>query len=127
MTLARKELLGFCALTAAGAVVVYWLLATFGPHVAHAAVVASTVPGPATAEPLGWVEYLGIGLAALAGVRVIVDTLLAGFTWLAPRTKTTADDTIRDDLKLAHDKLDTLAALVGDLVPSKSAAKDGVA
>lgn len=100
----KKRVLFVCSLSLIA------LLAVTGGAYAAAA--------PAPPEPLGWMEYLGIGLAALGGIKVIVDVLLAGFTWLAPRTKTTADDTIRDDLKLAHDKIDALTALVQGIVPN---------
>lgn len=84
--------------------------------IAHAA----AAPDPATtASPLGWPEYLGIGLAALAGIKTIVDVLLDGLRWLAPRTKTTIDDTALRDLRLVHDKLDALTQLVADIVPPK--------
>lgn len=64
-------------------------------------------PGGLTAE-----QYLLVALAALAGIRTIIDVLLAGLKWLAPRTATTVDDTARDDLQLVHDKLDSLARVV---------------
>lgn len=83
--------------------IIPWLLG-----VAHAA----ADPVTAVTSSLGWPEWLGIGLAALAGVKALVDALLAFFRYLAPKTRSTVDDTVRDDLQLAHDKLDALSALV---------------
>lgn len=76
---------------------------------------AAADPGAAVTAAvgnLGWPEWFGIGLAALAGVKAMVDAGLAFFRYLAPKTTTTVDDTIRDDLQLAHDKLDALSQLV---------------
>lgn len=120
MTLTRR--LWPLALILGGAALFYALGAAFLSHAAHAAVVVASAGAPPPPEPLGWVEYLGIGLAALAGLETVIKVLLSGFTWLAPRTKTTADDTIRDDLKLAHDKIDALTELVRGVVPRSTAA-----
>lgn len=69
---------------------------------------AITTAGASLSVP----ELIGIGLAALAGLKALVDAALAFFRYLAPKTQTTVDDTIRDDLQLAHDKLDALSELV---------------
>lgn len=79
--------------------------------IAHAAADPAAAVAAAGAG-LSWPEWVGIGLAGLAGVKAIVDALLAFFRFLAPKTATTVDDTIRDDLQLAHDKLDALSQLV---------------
>ena len=79
------------------------------PGIAHADPSVVTV---APVTPWGPAEWFGLGLAALGGLKVIVDAALAFFRFLAPQTKTTVDDDIRDDLQLAHDKLDALSALV---------------
>ena len=97
---------------------------------------AAADPVAAVTSSLGWPEWLGIGLAALAGVKALVDGALGFFRYLAPKTKTTVDDAIRDDLQLAHDKLDDLTALVQgiakpvavtvqNVVPANSVTKTG--
>lgn len=82
----------------------------------HAIAHAQAAAAPSTPTPdapgLSVAQWIAVGLGALAGVKAIVDVLLGGFRWLAPRTSTSVDDSIRDDLQLAHDKLDSLTALV---------------
>lgn len=89
------------------------ILLLFG-QLAHADPVA---PAPVPVA-IDWQIWIALGIAALAGVRAIVDTLLAFFKAEAPLTKTTVDDRIRDDLQLAHDKLDSVLRVVGGLVPA---------
>ena len=101
--------ISFALHVVAGAVALYtvpWLIGA-----AHAAADPSVAVTTAVGN-LSLPEWIGIGLAALAGLKAIVDAGLAFFRYLAPKTKTTVDDTIRDDLQLAHDKLDGLTALV---------------
>jgi hypothetical protein len=105
MTRLRSRI-SFALNVTAGAVVLGMLPWLIG--IAHAA----ADPVTAVTSSLSWPEWVGIGLAALAGVKALVDALLAFFRYLAPKTKSTVDDTIRDDLQLAHDKLDGLTALV---------------
>lgn len=86
--------------------------------IAHAQAVAAPAEGTPGAIAHDWAFWVAAGLAGLAGLRAIVTSALDFFKWLAPKTKTTVDDTIRNDLQLAHDKLDALAATVGQLLPS---------
>lgn len=81
--------------------------------IAHAD--ATPVTGTSSA---GWdlQTWIVLGMAALGGVKVIIDAVLAFFKVEAPLTKTTVDDRIRDDLQAAHDKLDQLAKSVNGLV-----------
>ncbi|HEU4727699.1 MAG TPA: hypothetical protein VFT22_07415 [Kofleriaceae bacterium] len=90
--------------------------------IAHAATDPAAAVTAATSD-LGWPEWIGIGLAALAGIRTIVDAGLAFFRYLAPKTRSKVDDTIRDDLQLAHDKLDALSSLVQGIAGQQSSAK----
>lgn len=83
---------------------------------AHAAGLATANPTSSSPPTLDWQTWVMLGLAALGGVRVIVDALLAFFKAEAPLTKTTIDDSIRDGLQLAHDKLDRLAGRVDRLI-----------
>lgn len=111
MTSRIRSVLGPAAVFAA--VLVLFVL---GLHaIAHA---ADPTPQPATppSTVLSWQVWVGVGLGALAGIRVIVDALLTFFKVEAPLTKSTIDDAIRDDLQLAHDKLDKLATSVNGLV-----------
>lgn len=104
-----RPVISFLLYTCAAAAVlgsVPWLIG-----VASAAADPGAAVTAATAT-LSLPEWIGIGLAAVAGVRAMVDGALAFFRYLAPKTTNTLDDTIRDDLQLAHDKLDTLTTLV---------------
>lgn len=84
------------------------------PMTAHAALAA----GPVAADPLDWMAYAKVALAAGTGVVAILGILLAGLRWLAPRTKTTVDDRLRDEFQLLHDKLDGALKLLGGLIPA---------
>lgn len=90
----------------AGAVLFYLLGAMVLARAAHADA------GAPPAADLSWQIYLGIAIAAAGGALKIIDVLLAGFKWLAPRTETTLDDSVRDGLQTAHDKLDEVLAAV---------------
>lgn len=116
-----KKLLGSLALLVLGAGA--FIAATLiPPMVAHA---ATTDTAPAVLGlSASWLAYLGLGLAALGGIRTIVDVLLAGLKWLAPRTKTPLDDTARDDLQFAHNKLDLLIDLLRGLMPNSKSQAD---
>lgn len=103
-----------------GAAAVYVTLYVLLPAIAHAAT-GDPTPAPIV---LGWPEYVAIGLAALAGIRVVVDALLAFFRVEAPLTKTTLDDRIRDGLQGTHDKLDKIAAAVNGLVDARKPVGD---
>lgn len=93
-------------------VIAVGILAAF--RIAYADTVA------AAGQPAGFdlTTWIALGLAALGGVRVIVDALLAFFKAEAPLTKTLVDDHIRDSLEIAHVKLDKLAGTVNGLVDS---------
>lgn len=94
----------------AAAIVVAALM--FVPSLVHADPVVAPQPVPGA----GWPTYVALGLAALAGVRAVVDALLAFFRAEAPLTKTLVDDRLRDSLQVAHDKLDKLAGSVNGLI-----------
>lgn len=87
-----------------------------GAALAHASVAATdSTPAP---DPLGWLAYAKIALAAGLGAATVLGIIQAGLTWLAPRTKTTVDDTLRDDVRFLHDKLDAALKLLGGLIPA---------
>lgn len=90
--------------------------------VAHAAGIVDPAPVAATVVPstpgLDWTAYLGLALTFAGGLLTVINVLLGGLRWLAPRTKTTIDDTARDDLQLVHDKLDAGLKLLTALVPA---------
>lgn len=90
---------------------------TAGVLVLFAAVArAATAPDPTpTVLGLPWEAWIAIGLGAFAGVRALVDLLLAFFKVEAPLTKTLIDDHFRDSLQRAHDKLDKLAGMVNGI------------
>lgn len=87
-------------------------------RLAHADPVAA-VAAPTTIA-LGWPEYLALALAALGGVRLIVDGLLVIFRAVAPRTRTKIDDGVRDGLELVHDKLDELGVVVARIAGARA-------
>lgn len=89
---------------------------TAGLLLVCAGVCRAAAPSSPTVPGIDWPTVIALGLAALAGVRVIVDALLAFFKAEAPLTQTLVDDHIRDSLQTAHDKLDQLAGSVNALV-----------
>ncbi len=105
--------IGQFTFTAAGVIALATVLylAPWFAGIAHAATDPSAAIVAAT-NSLGWPVWFGIIAAAIACIKATVDALLAFFRYLAPQTKTTVDDRIRDDLQLAHDKLDGLTQLV---------------
>jgi hypothetical protein len=54
---------------------------------------------------------IALGLAALAGVETLLRGLSMILHAVAPRTKTTADDKLAEDVDAIHDKLDMLLKL----------------
>lgn len=110
--------IGQFAFTAASVIALATVLylAPWFAGIAHAASDPGAAVVAATSS-LGWPEWFGIGLAAIAGIKAVVDGALAFFRYLAPKTATTVDDSIRDDLQLAHDKLDALTGLVQSIKP----------
>lgn len=95
---------------AAGAAVMLLFLSP-----AHADPLIAVTP---TGLDLSWQAWLMVGLAAAGGALKILDVLIAGLRWLAPRTETTLDDRAADDLQLVHDKLDTVVRIVGGFIPA---------
>lgn len=89
------------------------LLLTLLPLTAHAQAAGTSPP-----DPLSWLTYAGIAIAAVGGLVKVLEVLLAGLTWLAPRTKTTVDDTIRDDVRVLRDDVKAVLSVVGGLVPA---------
>lgn len=79
--------------------------------------IAHADTGPAPAPEFSWEIYLGVALAAAGGTLKIIDVLLAGLRWLAPRTETTFDDSARDGLQIVHDKLDEVIRVVSRTQP----------
>lgn len=86
---------------------------------AAARYVEPAVATPPVPDPMGWLLYVGVTLAAIGGLVKILEVLQVGLTWLAPRTKWTGDDTLRDDVKLLHDKLDHFVTVVETILPVK--------
>jgi len=79
--------------------------------------VAMAATDPAATPGFPWQAWLAIGLAAIGGLETVLRVARAGLTWLAPRTKMTADDRARDFVgKLDDDALALLRALLG-MVP----------
>lgn len=79
---------------------------------------AAADPPPAQPLDIGWLGYVGIALAAGGGLVKILEVLLVGLRWLAPRTKTTLDDRARDDLQIVRDDIAAVLKTVGALVPA---------
>lgn len=84
-------------------------------RIAHADPVIAVTP---TGIALGWQVWLVAILAAAGGAIKILDVLIAGLRWLAPRTPTKLDDTARDDLKIVRDDIAWVLKLLGALVPA---------
>jgi hypothetical protein len=95
-----------------GALALFLGAAALVPSLVHADPVVASQPVPGA----GWPTYVALGLAALAGVRAVVDALLSFFRAEAPLTKTLVDDRFRDSLEVAHDKLDKLAGSLNGLI-----------
>lgn len=113
MILTRPKL-AFLSIAAISALLVYLLLMLLGAHIAA----ADTGAPPPPELQLGWLEYVGLGLAAAGGLLKVLDVAIAGLKWLAPRTKTTLDDKARDDLQIVRDDIAALASLVGGIAPN---------
>lgn len=85
--------------------------------IAHAdPVIAPAVADPAPGYP--WQTWLTLVLVAVCGIETLLRAARAGLTWLAPRTKSQTDDTLRDFVAgLDDDALAVLRVLVG-VVPA---------
>lgn len=78
---------------------------------------AATVEAPTltvASEPggLSWAEWLVVGAAAVGGLLKILDVVIAGLKWLAPRTEATIDDTLLALAQSAHERLDELEGIL---------------
>lgn len=85
-------------------------------RVAHAAAmltgaVPDPTPAPATSG-LGWEAWLAIGLAAFAGVRLLIQDAIAVLKKIAPRTETKLDDRAEAFLE----RMDAYAGRIEDAV-----------
>lgn len=86
---------------------------------AHADPIISVTP---TGIELSWQGWLMTGIVVAGSALKILDVVLAALKIVAPRTKTTLDDRMRDGVQVvdtfAHDKLDAILKVVGGLVPA---------
>lgn len=83
--------------------------------VAHAGSAVDAAPSPAPDTGLPWIAYVALAAAFLGGLLRVLDILLPGLRWLAPRTKTKLDDGLLETLESAHDRIATLEELVSKL------------
>lgn len=102
-------------------------LAAFAAVLILLPVAIARADGQAPPAPTGldWQVYVGIALAALAGVDALIRALSAIVRSFASHTATTIDDRIADGLDNAHTKLDELLGVVGRIVPAAQAKSGG--
>lgn len=94
-------------------IVAGFLLFYFVPVlVAHADPVAASAPS----EP-GWYVWLGIGLAALAGIETALKGLRMAVHTIAPHTRTTVDDRVDEVLGKVDDAMSEFMLTVRSIVP----------
>jgi hypothetical protein len=76
------------------------------------------LPVPDATGGLPWAGWILVGLAALAGLETAVRGLRAVFGVVAPRTKNTVDDSIRDGLGKVDDTLLDVLHVLRRLAPA---------
>lgn len=83
--------------------------------IAHAGPLVAVTP---TGIDLSWQAWMLVVFAGAGGALKILDVLIAGLRWLAPRTETKLDDKARDDLKIVRDDIAWVVQMLGALVPA---------
>lgn len=74
-------------------------------------------PPPVVAVAFDWKLYLGIAIAAVAGVRTLLADIAAVLRIVAPRTKTPIDDRVLALDEAAREKLDEFIGIAKTLQP----------
>lgn len=80
---------------------------------------AASAPDPSSG--LGMMGYIALAVAVIGGLLRILDVVIGGMNWLAPRTKTTLDDKALKFAKAAHDRLDEIEKILARFVPADPA------